>query len=283
MVVGGGSADDDVELIDLTSKGRTCRKPNNFHQATYGPVGLFFNGQAIVCGDPHYKSYKTQCYIYDNGRWVKSEIAMKVQSFAAATVINGQWWVTGGMNLYGQSIATTQVLKNTSKSFEPFVNLTKSTGYHNLVQMDENKTMLLGGSFLPEHETHIFHLANNTWSKGPTLLRGRTIGQAGLVKFPNGSSMIVAASGIYELTTEFLDMNGENTWHLGAELPYVIVLGTSVQFENTFLIVGGVSGADALDTIWMFNITTENWTLLNQKLSTARVSPAAFLVPDEFC
>ena len=61
MVVGGRNDYGDVELIDLTGQGRSCQKPENYPGASYGSVGTFYRGSAIVCGG---NPYTSTCYLY---------------------------------------------------------------------------------------------------------------------------------------------------------------------------------------------------------------------------
>ena len=75
----------------------------------------------------------------------------------------------------------------------------------------------------------------------------------------------------------------ENNWHYGPEFSYELFGASSVQLENTFLIVGGGFVTGFSDIIWMFDVESEDWIALNQTLETARCYSTAFLVPDEFC
>ena len=49
MVVGGFGAQRDVEIVDLSEEGKTCRKPPKI-SLSHSSIGTFFNGQASVCG-----------------------------------------------------------------------------------------------------------------------------------------------------------------------------------------------------------------------------------------
>ena len=292
MVVGGMHAFNDVELIDLSGQGRTCRKPDDFPEAAWGSVGEYFQDRPLVCGG--FKGdLLSECYYYNsNGTWTQGPSMEEPRAYAAATVFNQQFWVTGGdkstassgdpdisNTLYVQGFSSTEVFNSTSNSFIKSVSLPVlgKRNSHNIISIDENRTMLLGGQVYVQ-ETFIF---SDSWSAGPKLSRWRRSCQAGLVTFNNGTRMIVAAGGIGEETTEFLIVD-DDQWHFGPDLPYEIRLGASVQFDSIFLIVGGNNGS-SLDTIWMFDTETEEWTLLNEHLTEARQWMAAFLVPDDFC
>ena len=283
MVVGGNnfpthSAYFDVELIDLSGQERTCRKPANYPGAAYGSVGAYFKDKAFVCGGYHDIS---DCYYYNpNGTWTQGPSMTAARQFATATIFNQNFWITGGENSNG-GLATTELFDSGRNSFVPFVNLPEERYYHNLISIDDNRSMILGGQD-PYQDTFIFN--GVSWQEGPMLSRERWISQAGLITFQNGTQIILAAGGRYDQTTEFLNVE-DDKWHFGPDLPYDIYGGASVQLENTFLIAGGYSiiSNAYLDTIWSFDTEVEEWTLLNEHLTIGRLTTAAFLVPDEFC
>ena len=51
-----------------------------------------------------------------------------------------------------------------------------------------------------------------------------------------------------------------------------------MPFGDTFLIVGGMSGAKYLDTIYLYDAGKAAWALLDARLSEARVNAVAMLV-----
>ena len=61
MVVGGPF--NDVEIVDLSSQNNTCRQPANF-PFRLASTGLFFNGQAIMCGGDYGYDTTQWCFSY---------------------------------------------------------------------------------------------------------------------------------------------------------------------------------------------------------------------------
>ena len=274
MVVGGVGALHDVELIDLSGQGRFCRKPDDFPSAGEGSVGAYIEEQTLVCGGYPYTS---DCYYYNtDGTWTQGPSMTEAREYASSTILNSDLWVTGGYNPGEHGLASTECFISTS--FITYVDLPVERYYHNIVSIEENRAMLLGGQTTFQ-EAYTF---NGTWSNSSTLSRGRQYSQAGMVTFNNGTKMVVAAGGVNEQTTEFLNFD-EDEWNFGPDLPYSIYRGASVQLNNTFLIVGGDSNGTALDTIWKFDAEAEEWILLNEHMTTARYYTAAFLVPNDFC
>ena len=270
MVVGGSPSDAsyDVELIDLTGQERSCTKPNNF-PVLYASVGTYLDNGAIVCGGNEIPLCSN--YSQANPNWSKVSATIELRRHAASSFINGHWWVSNGN--------TSEIFDTSTKSFRSYVNLPAFRRQHNIIAIDENTAMLLGGTFT-KPDTFIFR--DGSWENGTDMQRGRRQCQAGLVTFPNGTKMVAVAGGHRDHSTEFYEP-GRDEWHFGKNLPYIIKEGASVQMENTFLIVGGHNGSGYLDTIWKFDTVQENWALQGQKLNIARQTFAAFLVPDEFC
>lgn len=64
--------------------------------------------------------------------------------------------------------------------------------------------------------------------------------QSGLVTYPNGQKGILAVGGLSEKSSEFLDLHG-NTWTIKISLPFDISGGETVQWKESFLILGGYS------------------------------------------
>ena len=55
---------------------------------------------------------------------------------------------------------------------------------------------------------------------------------------------------------------------------------SSVQFGDTFLLVGGYGDVGNLDTIIEFDEAGDRWIVRNETLQTARSDHAAILMPD---
>ena len=160
--------------------------------------------------------------------------------------------------------------------------------------------ILLGGhgSYLNTgSRSYFYNSVSDKWTDGPHFSVGRTGSHAGLVKYQNGRSAIIIAGGHSTKSSEILNVKHpkptqlkssethvtNRKWIKGPDLPYTIWNGASIQLDDTFLIVGGRHEASYLDIIWKFDVETEAWSFLDQKLKIARNVHTAFLVPDYFC
>ena len=239
--------------------------------------------RAIVCGGG-WPAVNT-CYTYDpdQGKWSEEPLAkmMTERRAPSATFLNGKLWITGGDG----KDASSELLDTKNKKFTPYVKL-KNEGMQNLVALNSSTFMFLAGGI---REAAIFDSDTLEWSEGPPLNDHHPIGQAGLVTFrDSGRKAIVVAGGVEQNTTEILYLD-ENNWITGPNLPTNRDSGTSVQWNDTFIIVGGRSAlpepinvAD-LKSILKFNVENGTWVEMDQKLEIARLKMAAFLVPDSFC
>ena len=70
----------------------------------------------------------------------------------------------------------------------------------------------------------------------------------------------------------------QSSWRSGPSLPHPIENAASVPFGDTFLIVGGMSEAKYLDTIFRYDAENAAWALLDASLSEARVNAVAMMV-----
>ena len=90
------------------------------------------------------------------------------------------------------------------------------------------------------------------------------------------------AFNLHELKSSvFLDLE-TLTWEPKANLPREIKEGTSVPYQDSFLIVGGWSVNRALNSIYYYNPSLDEWELLDQRMDFIRENFAAFTVPDSF-
>ena len=77
------------------------------------------------------------------------------------------------------------------------------------------------------------------------------------------------------------------TWRAGPTLPTHRCNSASVQFGDTFLLVSGQEGSNALseyyDNILQFDMDNEEWIVREELLASPNDDVVAILVPDEYC
>ena len=101
-----------------------------------------------------------------------------------------------------------------------------------------------------------------------------------LVTYPDGSKGILVTGGLNDPSTFFLNLD-TLIWEPKANLPFDLMSAPSVPYKDSFLIPGGNSSSELMDTILFYNTEFDQWEVLDQRLNVARDRFPAFLVPDE--
>ncbi len=84
---------------------------------------------------------------------------------------------------------------------------------------------------------------------------------------------IVVAGGWYNgyLSQSEIYNTATRVWRDGPHLPEPIFYSSSLQHEDTFLLMGGISSVNGhLDTIYQYNQISETWILGPERLSTPK-------------
>jgi N-acetylneuraminic acid mutarotase len=129
----------------------------------------------------------------------------------------------------------------------------------------------------------MFDTAAETFSALPNLPVATSNTQAGLVTLADGTKEVIVVAGDGVVATQIFSLDTQ-TWRLGPDFPGgELVLGSSVQYGDTFLIVGGFAVAgEWLDTIYVYDAEAESWELTDETLAVPRFYFAALLVPDDY-
>lgn len=104
-----------------------------------------------------------------------------------------------------------------------------------------------------------------------------------MVTFPDGSkNLVIAGGGGGDSSTTILNLD-TLLYTPGPDLPTSIIYGSSIQFDDTLLIVGGFDGeSTVLDTIYEFDTTNQLWIERPEKMKRSNYAMAALLVPDYY-
>ena len=280
MVVGGdtSAAYYDVEVLDLTGKDRECEKPRDYTRYM-APVGTFIDREVLVCGGQTSSSYYNQCYVYipANDTWINTKNMVSSRAFAAGVMISDtEWWVTGGRTT--SILSTTELLNNTG-DFNTYTALPTSRSGHSAVKINNTHVAILG-HYASNRNQYIHDRIAGSWTNYPSLVN-RAGAQGGLVIYPNLTQVLVIAGGNGLNSSEIFSLE-RKTWQPGPDLPVDMVYnGQSVQYRDSFLIVGGRNSSYSKSII-RFDAIKEDWVILEQELATARDQFAAFTIPDYY-
>ena len=300
MVVGGYGPLSDVEIIDLNGF-ISCQKPADLPMGLSGMTGTYIDNEVIVCGG--YRSgSRNNCYKYDKlTGWTEISPMTSERSYAAAANIDDtHWLITGSYEIPDDftseifdserpafQVSLYNYYKHSSVlqflfTYQEFVGLPVSRSYHSLVFINKSSVFLLNDYF-ETNEVFSLSTLDGQWKVLPNTNISRIIGQAGRITFPDQTQAVVITGGERLDSTEVFSLDTQQ-WSNFARLPIDISYGASVQYEDSFLIVGGYSFNDGeLDTIYRFNVIDNSWDLLPQRLGFPKYEIAAFLVPESYC
>ena len=153
--------------------------------------------------------------------------------------------------------------------------ITAENAYHCAVKIDDNRYFFAGGGDSGSNRAFIFDWRDETWTEIDQMLFRRRGPACGLA----GRNVVVAGgSGFGEVTSEFFNVD-TGTWSRGPDLQRSIIFAASVQWQDSFLIVGGyASSASYLDSIYQFDVLGNGWVLRPERMSIGRMDLAAIMV-----
>eukprot|EP00095_Tigriopus_kingsejongensis_P009442 maker-scaffold108_size357748-snap-gene-2.16 protein:Tk09442 transcript:maker-scaffold108_size357748-snap-gene-2.16-mRNA-1 annotation:"tyw4_yarli ame: full" len=183
------------------------------------------------------------------------------------------WWVTGGtLDLHGV-LNSTRIFKD--GEFHAGPDLPERKTGHCLIRVNETSYFMMGTANYYEHETTklwLYSFPEAKWEPLPSLQSvRREPPMCGLIseKARDGTVIneVVIVDGEYP--TEILNLNTLE-WRRGPPLPVEFRYGTTIQYGNSFLILGGLVNEKAsfrglqkgeleLKSILEYDIDTQKW------------------------
>ena len=148
FVVGGDptTSNFDVEVVDLSKSNVTCPKPADC-PLKGSPVSTFMGDKVIVCGGQNGSFISTnQCFNYDKDLnvWKETFSLKEIRAYAAAVQLTPEkWWITGGFSNHG--VLQSTEMFTLGSGIESFMDLPVQLHSHNLVKINSNHVILLGG------------------------------------------------------------------------------------------------------------------------------------------
>ncbi|TRY69011.1 hypothetical protein TCAL_12017 [Tigriopus californicus] len=285
LVVSGDDYNNDTEILELSSwPSGTCSKPDDLIANRYGGFLMTDSTQSpLFCGGRFDQDYFQDCqqFSYGTNQWSTTTTSMAEKRWLAKSLelSSDQWWITGGFN--GESkLNSTEVFKN--GQFSPGPQLPEAAYDHCIVATQNGNAILTGGdteNAFASNRTWKHDWTTGEWSPLPDLAIARTAHACGLT--PEGRVFVAGGDwmgGGDLLSTEILtpDMSA---WEPGPDLPFGVMRGASVQFQNQALIVGGYWDGEAGNGVMAFDGIM--WVVKNQTLAINRQWHSAIVIPNE--
>ena len=178
ILLGPGAGIPNCQVIDALNWSSNCAGLANYPLGDISDLaaGGVIGGMPVFCGGKTSSGEESACYAYNNtlDSWTLLANMAVSRRNAAAAVVNGALWVTGGYNTADSYLASSEfIFPNGTTSDGP--DIPEDRIKHCMVTMHDGRVMLLGGHSLSEgftdgKSTEIYDPYTNTFTAGPDML-----------------------------------------------------------------------------------------------------------------
>ena len=179
-----------------------CNNWPKFPFGVAGATGGLIGDTVIICGgsdsgsfDVSLRNYVDECYSLTSEKTALVTHMSIGREDAASIVINDNTlWVTGGYNVNGGYLASTEYVTVTGTM--PGPDLPMANNAHAMVAINSTCSMVIGGSSNDYYALTFFYDHNEgEWINGPSLMQARYSHAAGIVTDEVTDEHFVAATG----------------------------------------------------------------------------------------
>ena len=184
-----------------------------------------------------------------------------------------EWWIVSNY----ASTKTTEIC--TPVSCQKYVDLPRDMTNPSVVKINSTSYFIYD-----DGDAWIFNNITETFEVLPDSISDHENAQAGLVNYPDGRRYIFVSGGESSYKTERFNLDDPDSfWTYGPDLPYSVHFGSVLQYEDSFLIVGGQNDTYAdYDTILRFDTEKDEWEILPVEMKSGRNSFPAFFIPEGY-
>ena len=287
MVIGGrGSSDRAMEVVSLDPESQLPECLTNLKDLPFpldgGAGAALSDGTPVACS-----SHNSTCFKYkaEDDSWFASGdmIDERENSGFAYNNVMGLVMAGGqGPGDAGESVESTV----DGSTFQPLTQMPVTNYYHCLVSVDDDTLLSIGGEIAAD-KAYIYRTSSNSWTEVASMSLSRRGHSCGVVDGSDGKKEVIVVGGAIggdEFNrTDSVEIYSisDNTWREGTPFPHTIDDAASVQFNGTFLVVGGyvAEESDTDDRIYEYATSTETWRLLPVTLNRTYQYHTAFMVP----
>ncbi len=270
------------ELVDLVHPEPLCKSPPDVpgypHGIAEGQMA-YFQSKVLYCStgchslEPLAEEW-TQ-FVAGNAFYRRS---------AASSLIGDVWLISGGYNNKNVIQASSDYWDGSQFHSGPVI--PEPMAYHCQVTISETKVFFSRICYTTDFDigpTFMLDWINKGWetlASQPDTKRFKRFGDCGKYLTPEGKVEIVSVgdgiSDIYNVEN--------NEWREGPKYAPFISQVTTVQFEGTFWVLGGMYvGQEASDVFMVYESDAVGFKVLPQKLAVARSRISTVIVPRDFC
>ena len=226
-----------------------------------------------------------EAYDVDNDAWIQKQgIRYEITYMGSSMLSETEWWMTGGLFGFDDILNATFIYHTDTDTLDEFVTLPRPLWEHNLIRLDSNTFLFIGGSDDAAEQAWLFTLESQTFNKLDTEDISPfpiSLAFGGQVVKADGTKEVVVTGGYRDPTTTYIYNVDSGEWRQGPDFPIDLYHGASAPYGNTFLAVGGYSSStyERSPLIYLFEPDEEAWLLQPHVLTTPRYGLAAILVP----
>ena len=273
---------------------------NDFQYLEGACMSVLLEDQPHICaGRDAFTAYNDKCYRYDPilDSWTESgtltvqrlEFSGCAFSYAHGMVIAGGF----GIDNAPPTILDTVEYTMHGSVFGKLPDLPQKLQSDCFVALWGGDLFIAGGtaydidgsSYVVSEKAYIYNDYNNEWNRVADMITPRDRLMCASVAAADGNQEVIAAGGANELgdisdVVEIYSVSS-GTWRTANPLPSPIMEATAVPFnciQDSFLIVGGVSGGSTSDLIYRYNVGPDSWELADAKLPIPASGVAATMV-----
>ena len=247
----------------------------------------------VCTGLDGYEGPFDKCYRYASGSdsWLEWGTLSEARHRAGCSYSDEHGLViTGGQLLSGPYTDLVESTQN-GQAITLLEELPESKQYSCVVALQGGNLFCAGGSYAyPSTEvsgkTHVFRMdnpENSKWTEVADMITPTEGHVCGAIAAQDGSQEVVAAGGKSDIASptyavQIYSVN-DDMWRMADPLPYAIDGATSVPYEDSFLLLGGITTGGYTDGIFMYVPQTDSWTnLYPLKMPRAAFGVTAMMV-----
>jgi hypothetical protein len=290
MVVGGYANGilDGAEFVDMSETNGFCNSPAKYPYPAADAVGFWFHNQPWVCGgESDQTTTRQECYAYNQATdsWTPRSSMKTARVFAAANPIKDgtELWITGGKD--GNTLLQSTEILTAAGTWVAGPELPVPLAQHCIVGLDSDRVFISGGIVTADDTTgtkkaYIYSFRTNVWTEIKDMLEARFGHTCQIMDI--GDGLEIVATGGWTKRNSDIYQERTVTWRNGPSFDDSKFLSNSLEFEETFVVVGGWGTFQHSIEIWKFNPINITWKKLPQKLKQGRASASSIFVPRSY-
>lgn len=273
-----------------------CDRPRQFPLPIYGAVGAFVDGEPLVCGGETADYYEARCWGYDykDDAWrLKTATHLKQGRLYArgALTYPGRLFVAGGYD--GSYLSTGELLEADGSFSTEVLPEPDGSSLGCLVRVSDTQLMLVGGESAYDYlrSAHLYDFERDEWELLPPMRFARRAAACGVTRRRDGgeggdtvTEVVVAGGEDYSTEFRLVEIFSveERQWRLASPMPLPVEFASTVQYGDSFLLVGGYDNAndEFLSAIWEYLPEDDDWVLYGRSLGVPRSDTAVIPLPD---